>query len=128
SCLIKNNDNITPTYRNQSTGTGANPNIHAVTVTGTQTLTNPATQNTALYVGGAGWIYNSCTLAQNLLVGSNNGTQVQILFGGGPIIVGTYAFTSSPNPTAGQARMTVTNAPGQPSDITWYSKSGTVTT
>lgn len=30
SCKEKNNDSITPTYRSQSTGTGANPTIKMV--------------------------------------------------------------------------------------------------
>ncbi|MBP7809486.1 MAG: hypothetical protein KA163_09350 [Bacteroidia bacterium] len=127
SCKEKNNDNITPTYRNQSTGTGANPCLPCVTVTGTTTVSNPATQNSSLLTGGSGWSYNACATSPNTLTGFNGGTQVQILFGGGPIVIGTYAFTSG-IPTAGQARMTVTSAPGQPSDITWYSKSGSVTT
>jgi hypothetical protein len=61
------------------------------------------------------------------LTGYLNGTQVQIKFGGATMIAGTYAFTSGV-PTAGQARMTVFNAPGQPTDILWYSKSGSVAT
>lgn len=127
SCKEKNNNNITPTYKNQSTGTGANPNINVVTVTGTQTLTNPATENTALYVGGSnpGWSYDGCATSPNVLTGNNGSTQIQILFGGGPVTTQAYALTSG-IPTAGQARMTVNNAPGQPEGIVWYSKSGMV--
>src|SRR5581483_5293872 len=123
SCKDKNNDNITPTYKNQSTGTGANPNINVVTVTGTQTVTNPATANSSILVGGSGWTYNSCMTSPNTLTGFLGNTQVQIVFGGGTISSMTYAFTSG-IPTAGQARMTIYNAPGQPDGITWYSKSG----
>lgn len=127
SCKEKNNNNITPTYKNQSTGTGANPNINVVTVTGTQTVTNPATANTALQVGGGGWTEENCLTTPMTLTGYFGSTKVQIKFGGSTMIAGTYAFTSGV-PTAGQARMTVLNAPGQPEDILWYSKSGSVTT
>lgn len=128
SCQEKNNNNITPTYKNQSTGTGANPNINVVTVTGTQTVTNMATQNTALYVGGTnpGWSYDGCSMPiNNILTGHNGSTQIQILFGGGSVTSSNYALTSG-IPTAGQARMTISNAPGQPDGIVWYSKSGMV--
>lgn len=126
SCKDKNNNNITPTYRNQSTGTGANPCLNCVTVTGTSTPQTPATENSSLYTGGSGWSYNACSTTPNAMTGFNGPTQVQIVFGGG-LSAGTYAFTSG-IPTAGQARMTVYNAPGQPEGIVWYSKSGTVTT
>lgn len=127
SCQEKNNNNITPTYKNQSTGTGANPNINVVTVTGTQTVTNMATQNSALYVGGSnpGWSYDGCATSPNTLTGHNGNTQIQILFGGGAVSSMNYALVSG-IPTAGQARMTITNAPGQPDGIVWYSKSGMV--
>jgi hypothetical protein len=127
SCQEKNNDNITPTYKNQSGGTGANPCIGCITVTGTSTVTNPATQNTALQVGGsiAGWSFDGCATSPNTLTGRNGNTTVQLTFGGGAVTTGTYALT--PNiPLAGQARMIVTNAPGQPTGIAWYSKSGFV--
>lgn len=127
SCKDKNNNNITPTFRNQSTGTGANPCLPCVTVTGTTTTTNPATQNSSLLVGGSGWGYNACATAPNTLTGFMGSTQVQLIFGGGPVIAGTYALTSG-IPTAGQARMTVYNAPSQPEGIVWYSKSGSVIT
>ncbi len=129
SCKDKNNNNITPTYKTQSGGTGANPNINVVTVTGTMVATHPATQNSSILVGGAGWSNDGCVPSGNVLTGYNGSTQVQIVFGGGPIPLTTtmYAFTSG-IPTAGQARMTINNAPGQPDGITWYSKSGSVTT
>jgi hypothetical protein len=127
SCKDKNNNNITPTYRNQSTGTGANPCLNCVTVTGTTTEQSIATQNSSLFTGGSGWSYNACATTPNSMTGFNGSTQVQILFGGAGLGIGTYAFTSG-IPTSGQARMTVYNAPGQPEGITWYSKSGTVST
>ncbi len=123
SCKDKNNNNITPTYKNQSGGTGANPNINVVTVTGTTQVTHPATENSSLIVGGSGWVYDGCSINNNVLTAYNGATQVQIVFGGGPVTNSTYAFTSG-IPTSGQARMTVANAPGQPDGIVWYSKSG----
>lgn len=43
SCQEKKNDSITPTYRSESTGTGANPNIKMVKKP--TTLVNPTSQN-----------------------------------------------------------------------------------
>lgn len=117
--------NPTPTFVVQVTGTSLNPCLPCVTITGTNIPGNTATQNSALTVGGAGWSFNSCATSVNILTAYNGPTQVQIQFGGGPIISGTYAFTSG-IPTAGQARMTVYDAPGQPSGIVWYSKNGSV--
>ena len=84
SCKDKNNNNITPTFRNQSTGTGANPCLNCVTVTGTSTPQSPATANSSLLVGGSapGWYFNGCASSINTLTGFNGSTQVQILFGG----------------------------------------------
>jgi hypothetical protein len=127
SCKEKNNNNITPTYKNQSTGTGANPNINVVTVTGTTTTSNPATQNTAITVGGSipGWNFDGCATSPNTLTGRNGNCTIQLVFGGGTIASQNYGLTAG-IPTAGQARMIVYNAPGQPDGVVWYSKSGTV--
>ena len=43
SCQEKKNDSITPTYRSESTSTGANPNIKMVKKT--TTLVSPTSQN-----------------------------------------------------------------------------------
>lgn len=126
SCEEKNNNSITPTYKNQSGGTGANPCINCITVTGTSTVTNPATQNTALQVGGSipGWSFDGCATSLNTLTGHNGNTTVQLTFG---TTVATGIYQLVPNtPVGNQARMIVTNAPGQPSGIAWYSKSGSV--
>lgn len=127
SCKDKNNNNITPTYKNQSTGTGANPNINVVTVTGTQTASNPATVNSGITVGGSipGWSFDGCATSPNTLTGRNGNCTIQLIFGGGTISSMNYALTAG-IPTAGQARMIVYNAPGQPDGIVWYSKSGMV--
>lgn len=123
SCKDKNNNSITPTYKSQSGGTGANPNINVVTITTTVEPVEHATQNSVISVGGSGWNYDACSINGNVLTGRTGNTQVQILFGGGPVTNSTYAFTSG-IPTAGQARMIVNSAPNQPESIVWYSKSG----
>ncbi|MGZ3883532.1 MAG: hypothetical protein ACXVPQ_03145 [Bacteroidia bacterium] len=127
-----NANSIQGTNKEQSTGTAANPNIGVVTVTGTSTLTNPATQNSALQVSGAGWSYDACTNTSTMtgsssLTGHNGSTNVNITFGGPPPIgPSTWTLTAG-NPGGGQARMMVTNAPSQPDGIIWYSKSGMLT-
>jgi hypothetical protein len=117
----------TPTNSIGTISTAANPNINIVTVTGTSTLTNPATQNSAVTVGTSlpGWTFNACATSPNTLTGYNGSCQIQIVFGGGTISPMNYAFTSG-IPTAGQARMTVIDAPGQPTGVQWYSKNGIV--
>jgi hypothetical protein len=133
SCDKDPNDpnSIQGTNKEQSTGTGANPNIGVVTVTGTSTLTNPATQNSSLNVGGSGWSYDACvvttpTTGSSSLMAHNGSTGVSITFGSAPALgISTYTLTSGA-PGSGQARLIVTNAPSQPEGITWYSKSGTL--
>lgn len=132
SCDKKLNDPnaIQPTNKTESTGTGANPNIGVVTVTGTSTLTNPATQNTSIYVGGgACWTYNSCVATttntgSSELVAHCGSTIVDITFGTPPPIGNSNYTLVSGTPTGMQARMVIGNAPGQPTGINWYSKSG----
>jgi hypothetical protein len=125
-------DSIQGTNRQQSTGTAANPNIGIVTVTGTGTLSNPATRNSALQVSGAGWSYDACTNSgptngSSSLTGHNGSTSVNIIFGSTvPTGNSSWVLTGS-NPGTGQARLIVTNAPGQPDGIIWYSKSGSLT-
>jgi len=127
SCINKNNNNITPTYRNQSTGTGANPNINVVTVTGKQILGDPATQNSSFQVTSTmpGWQFDGCGSHPNMFFAHNGNTTIQIIFSG-PITAGTFALVSG-TPNSGQAQMIITSAPGQPNDISWYSKGGTIT-
>jgi hypothetical protein len=127
SCKYKNNNDITPTYRNQSTGTGANPNINVATVTGQQTVDNPATQNSSLLISNnaSGWGFDSYASHPTYFKAQNGNTVILVQFSG-PITAGNYALTSG-TPGLGQARIIVYNAPGQPNDIGWYSKSGMVT-
>jgi len=130
SCETLNDDNaITPTYKENSTGTGANPNIGNVTVTGSATLTNPATQNSAIQVGGSGWSFDACvvngTVLKGTLLGTDPLTEVTLTFGTAPA-AGNYSLTNTA-PSGNLCRIVINNSPGQPGGITWYSKSGLVT-
>jgi hypothetical protein len=123
---------IAGTYKEHSTGTAANPNIGVVMVTGTATLTNPATQNSSMIVGGAGWTNPTCA-SSGSVVGSTGvtlsgylqgtSTSVKIFFSNIPP-QGTTNYNLS---ATGFPRMEIYNAVGQPEDITWYSKAGTLT-
>lgn len=120
----KDNGAITPTYKEDATGTGGNPNVGNQTVTGTATLTNPATQNSSLLVGGSGWSNPTCISTNSItLKGINGGIEVTLnfLF---PPTTGTYAIAASPNAQA--CSMTVLNAPNQPAGLLWYGKTGSV--
>ncbi len=125
SCAKKKEDNrITPTYKEDATGTGGNPNVGNQTVTGTATLTNPATQNSSLLVGGAGWSNPTCSSTNSItLKGINGGVDVTLSFLFPPTS-GTYAIAA--NPSSQSCAMTVVNAPNQPSGIVWYGKTGQV--
>ncbi|MGZ3883533.1 MAG: hypothetical protein ACXVPQ_03140 [Bacteroidia bacterium] len=127
-----NINSIQGTNKEQSTGTAANPNIGVVTVTGRSNLGNPATQNSQLQVGGAGWTYDACTNSSptngsSSLTAHNGSTTVKLIFGS-PVPLGTSPWVlTNTSPLAGQAQLIITNAPGQPDGIVWYSKSGSVT-
>ncbi|MEO6304214.1 MAG: hypothetical protein ABIP51_13695 [Bacteroidia bacterium] len=125
SCAKKKDDNrIAPTYKEDATGTGGNPNVGNQTVTGTATLTNPATQNSSLLVGGAGWSNPTCISTNSITLKGINGSidvTLNFLF---PPTTGTYAIAASPNAQA--CSMTINNAPNQPSGIVWYGKTGQV--
>ncbi|MBS1650396.1 MAG: hypothetical protein JSU07_00130 [Bacteroidetes bacterium] len=121
SCNKKNSDNsIAPTYRQNATGTGANPNVNVQTTTGTNTVVNPATNNSSINTGGSGWSNPTCASSSSLVIQGNNGsTQVTITFAtppsAGNYAVGQYA-------SAGVCAVQAVNAPGQPANIVWYSK------
>ncbi len=125
SCAKKKaDDRIQPTYKEDATGTGGNPNVGNQTVTGTATLTNPATQNSSLLVGGAGWSNPTCSSTNSITLKGLNGSidvTLNFLF---PPTTGTYAIAASPN--ANSCSMIINNAPNQPSGIVWYGKTGSV--
>ncbi len=96
-----------------------------MTVTGSATITNPATQNSSLLVGGAGWSNPSCASTNSLVLKAINGNidvTINFLF---PPTTGTYAIAPN-NPGPQACTMTVLNAPNQPAGIMWYGKTGQV--
>lgn len=121
SCEKKNNsDAITPTF-----GTSGNPNPGYQTVTGTNTYTNPATENTSLYVGGGGWTNPTCGSTNSISLNAFNGTTNVILTFASPVKSGTYAVMPVQSGTA-SCVLTIQNAPQQPAGIVWIGKSGQV--
>ncbi len=115
---------ITPDYK-QNSGTGGNPNQNNPTVTGTTTLTNPATENSSILAGGTGWSNPTCPSTNSLaLKGVNGETQVTLTFAN-TIVSQTYTIGTVPS--ANVCGMTVINAPNQPTGLTWIGKSGLVT-
>jgi hypothetical protein len=125
SCKKKEDDNrITPTYKEEANGTAGNPSPGNVTVTGTVSNTNPASENSSLFVGGSGWSNPTCASTNSLtLRGINGSIDVTINFLMPPS-TGTYNVAGSAGP--GVCSMIVQNAPNQPAGIVWYGKSGVV--
>lgn len=129
ACEKKKDDpnRISPTYKEEATGTAGNPNVNNVTVTGTSTITNPATDNSSLYVGGSGWSNPTCVSTNSLtLRGINGNIDVSINFATLPQ-QGTFTYNIASSPGLGACSMVVQNAPNQPSGIVWYGKTGIVT-
>lgn len=122
-CKGKKDDSIAPGYRDE-VGGGGNPDPNSVTTTGTSTVTNPATTNSTLNVGGAGWSFAACG-AGNSLLAMNGSTTVQINFFAPPTS-GSYNLQSGTPTSNSVAQMIVYNAPGQPSSVVWYSASGMI--
>lgn len=122
-CNKSKDDSIAPGYRDE-VGGGGNPNPNSVTTTGTSTITNPATSNSTLNVGGAGWSFASCG-SGNTLMAFNGATTVQINFFAPPS-TGSYNLQSGTPTSNSVAQMIVYNAPGQPSGVVWYSASGMI--
>ena len=120
SCEKKNNSNaISPDF--SATG---NPNPNNQTVTGSNTYTNPATENTSFIVGDIGWSNPSCvSTGSTSLRGTKGSTEVVLTFSG-VATSGTYAITSQA--AANSCALMVLNAPNQPAGVLWYGRSGTV--
>lgn len=124
SCEKKDpNNGVSPDYK-QNAGTGSNPNQNNPTVTGTSTLTNPATKNTNLLVGGSGWSNPTCPSTASLVLKGINGETEVVLSFASNIVSGTYQIGPAPSPSV--CAMTVVNAPEQPAGVTWIGKSGQV--
>jgi hypothetical protein len=121
SCQKKKpSEGITPTY-----GTTGNPNPGYQTVTGTTTYTNPATENSSMYVGGIGWTNPTCGTTQSITLRAiNDNIDVTLSFATS-IKSGTYAVSTTPAGTSACA-LTIRNAPNQPAGIIWYGTSGAV--
>ncbi len=123
ACQKKNDTSyIRPGYK-QENGTGGNP-IKGPTSTGSPNTTNPATQNSSLLVGGAGWSNPSCASTMSVTLKGINGTIDVTLNFLNPPVSGTYMISSAPSSQA--CTMVITNAPNQPSGILWYAKGGVV--
>lgn len=120
----KESTGITPTYKEEATGTGANPNVGNQTVTGVITQTNPATQNSSLLVGGNGWSNPTCVSSSSLILKGINGDVEVTLNFSAPPTSGNYSIATIPNSTS--CSMIVVNAPNQPAGVVWYGKTGTV--
>lgn len=122
-CNKSKDDSIAPGYRDE-VGGGGNPNPNWVGTTGTSTITNPATTNSTLNVGGAGWSFAACGSGNSLLA-YNGATTVQINFFAPPSS-GTYNLQSGTPTSNSVAQMIVYNPTGQPSGVVWYSASGMI--
>ncbi len=120
---------IQPTNKEESTGTAANPNIGVVTVTGTSTLTNPATNNSSQCVNCGGWSFEGCVNSTSVTLTGHGpgGTTAVLSFAVPPPTVGITIYNLSSGAPSGTtlARLTITDATGQPAGIVWTSKSGT---
>ena len=132
SCKPKNdNDAITPTYKDEATGTGGNPTITQVTTTGTISTTSVAMQNSSMSNVGIGGTWTSVGCSGQNCISVNNtstGTSISVCFLNPPV-AGTYALVSSQAQltTTTTAFMTVSNPPSQPTGSTWYSNNGSIT-
>ncbi|MFN8231298.1 MAG: hypothetical protein U0V03_10290 [Bacteroidia bacterium] len=123
----KDNGAITPTYKEAAGGTAGNPNVGNQTVTGTNTVTNPATSNSQLIAGGSGWLNSACVTSSSLSVKGTNGTSNVTITFGTILPSGSTTLQVASTPIGNSAcSVVVDNAPNQPSGITWYGKSGTV--
>jgi hypothetical protein len=127
ACKKKDDGSIKPTYKEEATGTAANPQPNNVTVTGAPTSTTPPTNNSYLYVGGGGWSNPSCASTNNgLYLKSTNGSCEVTMNFAAPPPVGTQTYQIASSPGINAASFMVTNAPDQPAGVVWYGKSGTV--
>lgn len=120
SCEKKNNSNaIAPDF--SATG---NPNPNNQTVTGSNTYTNPATENSSFVVGGIGWSNPTCISTGSTSLRGTFGTTEVVLTFLGAATGGTYAITTQP--TANSCALQAINVPNQPAGVLWYGRSGTV--
>jgi len=121
----KDNNAITPTYKEDANGTGGNPTKNDVTVTtGTTGITNPASANSGINTGSTGFTFPTCSSTNSLSLKAINGNiNVTVNFSSPPIS-GTYLVGS--NVGTGLCTVVVVDAPNQPAGVVWYGKTGTV--
>ena len=120
ACEKKNSSTaIAPDY--SATG---NPNPNNQTVTGSNTYTNPATQNSSFVAGGIGWSNPTCISTGSTSLKGISGTTEVILSFLGAATSGTYAITSKPSTNS--CALVAYNVPDQPAGVLWYGRSGTV--
>jgi hypothetical protein len=119
ACEKKKSDGVGPGF-----GSTGNPNPGDVTVTGSTTYSNPATQNTSIKIGGSGWTNPTCGSTSSLtLKGYNGDIEVTLTFAAAAK-TGTYTVDLTPG--ANRCALTISNAPAQPGGIIWYGRSGIV--
>ncbi len=115
---------VKPGFKSACTGTGGNPNAGNATQTGTVPITNPASENSNLNVGGSGWSNPSCASSGSItLKGMSGSIEVTMNFNTVPT-TGNYNVSSVSAPT--NVQVTILNAPNQPAGTTWYGKTGVV--
>jgi hypothetical protein len=126
ACKKKENDTIKPDYKQDATGTASNPQPNNVTVTGTSTVSNPATDNSSLFVGNQGWSNLSCISTNTLYLKSDNGETTVTLNFAVPPAVGTSTYNVASQAGLNTVSIMITKAPNQPSGAVWYGRSGVV--
>lgn len=120
ACEKKNSSSaISPDY--SATG---NPNPNNQTVTGSNTYTNPATQNSSFVAGGIGWSNPTCISTGSVSLKGISGTTEVVLTFSGVATSGTYAIAAKPSANA--CSLVAYNVPDQPGGILWYGRSGSV--
>src|SRR4051812_14133331 len=114
SCEKKGDKNaITPDY-----GATGNPNPNNQTVTGANTYSNPATQNTSIKIGELGWSNLTCASTNSAtLRGTSGNIDVSLSFAGAATS-GTYNISTVPS-AGNSCALTIVNAPNQPAGLVW---------
>ena len=126
ACTKKNDSNaITPTYKEEATGTGGNPTKDQVTVTGSNTMqTNPASNSSSINTSNVGFTFPTCASTSSLALKALNGSvDVTVSFALPPT---TGVYQVGPGVGNGMCTVVVNNAPNQPAGVVWYGKTGSV--
>lgn len=120
SCKKKTSTGVSPGY-----GNSKNPTTTGQTVTGNTTYTNPATENTSVFIG-SGFRFKKCSETNSLSIITDKEISLQISVQFNTTIAksGTFAVASIPSDQA--CAVTVLNAPNQPEGVLWYGQKGEV--